>query len=285
MSGVANSARCSDNCTKWRGRIDQRLQPATDAHRVRDWLADDSPEQLRTELAAAVEARQQVQAQIRETQQLLSRHLEQIQASSRPPSSRQLLLQRGQLETRQAELERQLQTAELARMLLTQLRPRQRVRPSAALDRAMQYLQMIWSESRWQLRCPSPGDSIRVSRPGQGDQALGELSTVEQQEVCLGLQLALVRLAGPPGRAPAARVAGRVTPADDRRRRGIASLLCRLAGQGQQVLLVTDQSSVTDLFRDLGRPTLLVSRNATATRRPAALAPAVGGPPLGDSTA
>ncbi len=159
-----------------------------------------------------------------------------------------------------AAAQAQLQAATLAQIVLTQVEPRPQPLPrSATVDRAAELLRTIWAEPALQLDYDAVQGTFHLTRGDDPGQLVENLPDPEQHQVMGCLQLALLTALAPqPVPLPLVLQRPTLGTADVARR--AAGLLCEVAAQGQQILLVTTDPAVTVIFQDLGMPTLVVSR-------------------------
>ena len=159
----------------------------------------------------------------------------------------------------------QLQAAALAQLVLAQVEPRpQPPARTATVERAAELLRAAWAEPELQLDYDPVQLAFQIARGNDPAQRLDDLPELEQQHVVVCLQLALLAALAAQ-HLPLPLVLQAPSLGSDAVARRTAALLCDVAGQGQQILLVTIDPAVTAMFQDLDMPTLVVSRMGPAS--------------------
>jgi len=113
----------------------------------------------------------------------------------------------------------------------------------------------------------SPDAPLAVQNSHGDEVQFDALSASEQHLVAFALQLAMVREVTESVELPMILRDASLRHAPDTCDR-LAELLAALSEDGQQILLITIQTSVTDLFHQLGIPTLVVSRQTVVSQLP-----------------
>ena len=258
-----------------RSHIDERLQDATDSSRFESGLTRNLPEELEDGLRTDWPNSRGFERPYKKQARNCSRRWNELGNCRRPRSQGISRCSDACSSARRANLETQLHRSGLAQAVMAGLPRPQPTCRSTGLDRATRYLESLWNEPGLQLDYDTQQDSILVTRQDESRRRLMELSEMVQQQVLDCLQLSLVRTLARRGVHLPLVVQDEFLGTSASVARRTASLLCQLAVQGQQILLVTDKNSVAEIFQELGMPTLVVTRIAppakpqpTASHRP-----------------
>lgn len=241
--------------------LDRQICESSQPQAIQELLAIPSRVELQ-ELADRESAElERLNAETRRLQEEASVLDQQVGALTQPSNEHRVGWQRKQLARQIERIEQQLVAVDLAGIIQASVQPRRKAQEENAVQRATKWLRRIWDRPELDIVWDGDGDGDNLLVvDGDTSQRLTELADSEQHQVVACLQIALISimarrrihlpillrdtiLVGPPSMA-----------------RRFAALLCEIATSGQQILLLTSDTSVAAWFQELGMPTLIVSR-------------------------